>query len=202
VGDWLYRVAPGITAERLVTPNNQSLQAVSLRLFQTHTFEATQLSATRPTTVTLPALVESPALASLLARAGAIAVGVWTIWVLVTTRHAGGLLANATRFGVLLATLLIVLPVVWDHYYVLLLLPVGVLYRLRDLPGTRILLLASGVLILTHRYWRLTLYAHSPLLLAAGLAGVLGIWTALLWVLRHQDKQPAIINVSSKGVLS
>jgi hypothetical protein len=195
-GDWLRRIAPQITAERLVTPNNQSLSAVSLRMFAPHTFEAIRLSASRSTTVTVRPLVDKPFLARVLTWTVGIAVGLLTGFVLVATRHATNRLAHVSRFALVLTVLLVLLPVVWDHYYVLLLLPVAVLYRRYDLPVVRLALLGSAVSILAHRYWRLTLYAGSPLLLMWGLIGVFGLWAGLLSVLRHEAGRPAIIEVS------
>jgi hypothetical protein len=71
------------------------------------------------------------------------------------------------------------MPVVWDHYYVLLLVPLAALYARADTPSLR--LAGTGiVLLLTHRYWRLTIHLGSPVVLSAGLAGTAAIWAALV----------------------
>jgi len=192
---WVHSVALSITGERLVTPNNQSLEAVSARFLEPHTFEAVAVSPARSTRVRLEPLVHAPGYAPVVARAAAVIVILVTIGALLSSRGVPGTLAQCARFAVLVAMTLIVLPVVWDHYYVLLLLPIAVLYRGGD-HRLRVALLAGAALLLFHSYWRLTLYARSPVLLSAGLAGVMTIWAALL----AQLAGPDIIRVSSKGV--
>jgi hypothetical protein len=188
--DWFRHVAPQITAERLITPNNQSIHAVCLRLFKTHAFEALRLSESLSTTVILRPLIDAPTYGPLLARAFAVLVMIVTVWVLFATRLIAGSLTRLMRFSLVLTAALIVLPVVWDHYYVLLLLPVAVLYRKSDRRFVRTGLLLSLVLIVMHRYWRIILYTGSSLLLSVGLAGVLGLWMTLLWVLRTDAENP------------
>lgn len=188
--DWFQQIAPQITAERLITPNNQSLHAVFSRLFNAHSFEAVPLSSALSTNVTLRPLVQAPAYASLIAVPAAAVVMIVTMWALLATRHAVNPVTQITRFALMVTATLLVLPVVWDHYYVLLLLPIAALYLYSDQRFVRLGLLLSLVLIVMHRYWRLTLYTGSSLLLSAGLAGVVGLWILLLWVLR---REPAII---------
>jgi hypothetical protein len=194
---WVHSVSLGITGERLVTPNNQSLEAVTARFLEPHTFEAIAVSPARSTRVRLEPLVHAPGYATVVARAAAVIIILVTVGALLSSRGVPGALAQCARFAVLVAMTLIVLPVVWDHYYVLLFLPIAVLYRGGDYR-LRVALLTGAILILFHSYWRLTLYARSPVLLSAGLAGVMTIWVALL----AQLARPDIIRVSSKGVSS
>lgn len=191
--DWFQQIAPQITAERLITPNNQSLHAVCVRLFTAHSFEAVPLSDSLSTTVTVRPLVQAPNYASMVATPLSAAVIIITMWALFAQRHSMSPLTHTTRFALMLTATLIVLPVVWDHYYVLLLLPIAALSCYSGERSVRLGLLLSLVLIVLHRYWRLTLYAGSSLLLSTGLAGVVGLWMVLLWVLR---REPAIMKVS------
>jgi alpha-1,2-mannosyltransferase len=206
VGGWIRNVAPGINGARMVTPNNQSLEAVSARFFAPHTFEAIAVSPSVPTTINLPPVVHAPGYASIIASAAGLLVIVLTARALVFTRAVPGAMAHYARFALVTTAVLIVLPVVWDHYYVLLLLPAAVLYRSRD-RRLRVALLTATALILLHRYWRLTMYARSPVLLSAGLAGVFTLWGALLVDLTKTKSlvwasgpEADIIEVSSKGV--
>jgi alpha-1,2-mannosyltransferase len=176
---WIRNVAPAINGERMVTPNNQSLEAVSARLFAPHTFEAIAVSPSVPATINLPPLVNAPGYASVIARATGLLVIGLTAGALVVARDVPGAMARYARFALVTATVLIVLPVVWDHYYVLLLLPAAVLYQRGD-RRLRLALLTAAALILFHRYWRLTMYARSSVLLSAGLAGVFTLWGAVL----------------------
>jgi hypothetical protein len=184
---WLAQVAPAINVERLITPGNQSLQAICTRLFAAHTFEAVALSASLPTTISVEPILNAPALASAAAAVLSIVIAGVSGWTLIRTRRAPGPVARLARFSLVLTLMLIVLPVVWDHYYVLLLLPAAVLYQRRHIDVVRLALPASLLLVHVHRYWRLTLYAHSPLLLSFGLAGVCVMWAALVVVMNRES---------------
>ena len=183
---WLAQIAPVINVERLITPGNQSLQAICLRLFAPHTFEAMFISASLETTVRVEPIFNAPALASPVAALLSILIAGATAWTLIRTRHVPGPVARLARFSLVLILTLIVLPVVWDHYYILLLLPAAVLYERRRIDLVRLALPAALLLVHLHRYWRLTLYTHSPLVLSLGLAGVCVMWVALIVVMNRE----------------
>lgn len=78
-----------------------------------------------------------------------------------------------------MAATLILLPVVWDHYYVLLLLPLAVIYGSAERRFGRLALIGV-VFLLFHRYWRLTLNTGYAPILSFGLAGVMAVWAAVI----------------------
>ena len=193
--EWLHHVLPQIDEQRLITPNNQSISAVFARLLSPHRFEGFTIGPDARW-VELAPVVHAPRLAPIAAAAAAVLIVIVTTYALMRSRSADGAPARAARSGLIIAALLMAMPVVWDHYYVLLLVPLAVLYARAS--RARLRLAAAGVLLLlAHRYWRLTIYLGSPILLSAGLAGTFLIWTALV---RHLSAIPGIIGVSSKGV--
>jgi hypothetical protein len=187
---WLAQIAPMINVERLITPGNQSLQATCMRLFAPYTFEAVRISASLPTTIRVDPIIDAPALAFPLALVVSLLIVGVSGWTLIRTRRVPGAVARLARFSLVLTLTLIVLPIVWDHYYVLLLLPAAALYQRRRIDLVRLALPAALVLTHIHRYWRLALYAHSPLLLSFGLAGVCVMWAALI-VVMHREARSA-----------
>jgi hypothetical protein len=169
--DFLRRVGPQLALERRLAPNNQSLDAVMARWFETHWF--------------VTPIIHAPGVGRIASQLGsAIVVGL-TLWALVTVRRKEGETAQAARFSLVVAATLLVSPIVWDHYYVLLLLPVAVLYRGSSDHVVRLLLLAGAALLLAHRYWPLTFPMKSPVFMSSGMAGVVVLWIALLKVLRY-----------------
>ena len=169
--DFLRRVGPQLALERRLAPNNQSLDAVMARWFETHWF--------------VTPIIHAPGVGRIASQLGsAIVIGL-TLWALVTVRRKEGEAAQAGRFALAVAATLIVSPIVWDHYYVLLLLPVAVLYRGSGDNAVRLLLLAGAALLLSHRYWPLTFAMKSPVFMSSGMAGVVVLWIALLKVLRY-----------------
>ena len=169
--DFMQRVGPQLAADRRLAPNNQSVFAVLARLFEAQWF-------VRP-------IVDAPAaglVASYVAVAVVTGLTVSTLW---SIRRATDPMADVARMSLALAATLIVSPIVWDHYYVLLLLPAAVLYRASGEPAVMTQLLAGAVLLLSHRYWPLMTSMKSPLFMSSGLAGVTVLWIALLKVVRY-----------------
>lgn len=192
--EWIH-VLPQINEQRLITPNNQSVSAVFARLLSPHRFEGFT-SGPDARWIELEPVVQAPRLAPIAAVVAASLIIVVTALAIIRSRTAKGAPARAAHTGVIIAALLMVMPVVWDHYYVLLLVPLAALYGRASRAHLHVA--AVGVLLLlAHRYWRLTIYLGSPILLSAGLAGTFLIWTALV---RHLRAIPDIIEVSSKGV--
>ncbi len=110
--DFVRRVGPQLAVERRLAPNNQSVDAVIARWFETHWF--------------VTPVIHAPAagrIASHLAVATVIGLTLWALWRSLT--FAGPMIAmvQLERFSLALVATLIVSPIVWDHYYVLLLLP-------------------------------------------------------------------------------
>lgn len=163
--EFLQRVGPQLADERRLAPNNQSLDAVVARLFETHWF--------------VTPIVDAPVVGRIASRIAATVVIGLTLWALVAVRRADGALVHLGRFSLVLAATLIVSPIVWDHY-VLLLLPIAVLYRASGDRVVQLLLLAGAVLLLSHRYWPLLFAMKSPLFMSEGLGGVVMLWIGLL----------------------
>jgi hypothetical protein len=172
--DFVRRVGPALAVERRLAPNNQSVAAVMARWFETHWF--------------VTPIVDAPAIGRPAANLTTLIIIGLTFLALVSIRRAGGAMVQLRRFSLVLAATLMVSPIVWDHYYVLLLLPVAVLYRGSEDSedrSVRVLLLAGGVLLLSHRYWPLTFAMKSPLFMSEGFAGAVLLWIALLKVLSY-----------------
>jgi len=169
--DFVRRVGPQLAAERRLAPNNQSVFAVLARWFETHWF--------------VTPIVDAPALGLYLSYAGVAGVACISIRALWRIRRVEDPLVDIARISLVLTATLIVSPIVWDHYYVLLLLPGAVLYRIARDEQDRMLLLTGVVLLLSHRYWPLMFSMKSPLFMSSGLAGVAVLWIALLRVVRY-----------------
>jgi Glycosyltransferase family 87 len=182
--DFAQRVGPALAIERRLAPNNQSAGAVTARWFERDWF--------------VEPIVHAPAvgrLASYVASAVVIAVTLWALW---SVRRVEGAMTQPGRFSLVLTATLIVSPIVWDHYYVLLLLPAAVLYRCAGDRMVRVLLLAGTVLLLSHRYWPAMLATKSPLFMSEGLAGVVLLWIAMLKVVSY-DRVCAVRPSPSAG---
>lgn len=169
--DFVRRVGPELAVERRLAPNNQSVEAVMARWFETHWF--------------VTPIVDAPVVGRFAGYLSTLVVAGLTLWGLASIRRAEGAMVQLPRFSLVLAATLMVSPIVWDHYYVLLLLPVAVLYRSSDDRTVRILLLGAGVLLLAHRYWPLTFAMKSPIFMSEGFSGVVLLWIALLKVLSY-----------------
>jgi hypothetical protein len=164
-------VGPELAVERRLAPNNQSVEAVMARWFETHWF--------------VTPVIHAPVAGRIASHViAAIVIGL-TLWALATARREDGAMVQVVRVSLVVAATLIVSPIVWDHYYVLLLLPAAVLYRASGDRVVQLLLLAGAVLLFSHRYWPLTFAMKSPLFMSEGLAGVGVLWIALLKVLSY-----------------
>ena len=78
--------------------------------------------------------------------------------------------------------MLLLTPVVWDLYFVHLLIPMLLLSQAaRWSAWYRLMLLSGMLLIALQRYWRyVLLYSHSPLFMMTGLICVVLLWLTLL----------------------
>lgn len=186
--DFMRRVGPQLAVERRLAPNNQSVQAVTSRLFEAHWF--------------VTPVVHAPAAGRIASLAVSAGVVVLTLLALGRGRGAEGSMAHVGQMSLMLAATLVVSPIVWDHYYVLLLLPAAALYRSDD-RTIRTLLLAGAALLLSHRYWPLLFAAKSPAFMSQGLAGVMVLWIALLKLLIYDrvcDATPSALAVRSSAI--
>lgn len=174
---WLTEVLPAI-AGGFTTPHNQSLLSAAQRLGEAISVRPLALFGA-PERLVIRPLAEAPGAARLLGYGLCAAVGLATLGALWRGRGDGPARARLD-LALLLSMALLVTPIVWSHYYVLLLVPVGV--GLRDGWGdqaARRLILAGCALAAAQQLWRLTALAGSPLLLSLGTLGVLLIWAGL-----------------------
>jgi hypothetical protein len=169
--DFVRRVGPQLALERRLAPNNQSLDAVVSRWFDEQWF--------------VEPLIRAPSAGRVISRAAAAAVAGLTLWTLIRIRRARSAAVQADRFALVLTATLIVSPIVWDHYYVLLLLPAATLYRGSRDRTIQLLLLAGVAFLFAHRYWPLMFATKSPLFMSEGLAGVIVLWIAQLKLLSY-----------------
>jgi hypothetical protein len=186
---WLTEVLPGLIGG-FASPNNQSVLAAAVRLGVPTEVAPIGLFGAPPR-LTMPALLDAPllfrgvgvALCALLV--GVTLAALWRRW-RQDARPGDVPLDLAT----LLALALLVTPIVWYHYYVLLLIPIGLGLKggWQD-PSIRRLIIIGCLLIAIQRYWRITVLLGSPLLLSLGTLGALAIWWALIRLVRS----PALI---------
>ena len=191
--DWVHRVLPAV-AERS-WPGNQSLSAVVERLGPTKQFMVWTGSSERE--VNLRVLLSDRQTATMISRVAQVLLVL--ISGLAILRR--GALASRRALGpdLALATLLmsLVAPVVWEHYYVQLIIPfVLLLESAQHVRMSRYALLISALLIVLQRYWRLLLFVdESGWVLMFGFLGVMAMWVAMLRIcadrsLSEADPEP------------
>lgn len=101
------------------------------------------------------------------------------------------------RVGTLTAAALMVLPLAWDHYHLLLIAPAVVfLYAARRAPGPWGLFVAGALLLVVHRFWR-PLFATVPsdALLALGFIGTALWWASGAWLLARRPRAGRVMHV-------
>ena len=179
---WVSLVFPNISDRQF--PVNQSLRSAAERLFSPHEFSVPVLSADNFIQVTIKPLIDAPFVAIALAAGGTVAILSLVITQIHTHARSGRSRTEFVNdFCLLIPTMLIITPVVWDHYYVILMIPLAVLGRsAAQSPSQHRLLLLLGIFfIMLHRYWRwLAQYFQNPFLMLLGLVGVIALWLALL----------------------
>jgi hypothetical protein len=187
---WFTRVLPAVST-MAPFPSNQSLRAAVSRFFASHEFRVAVLNKDNYLTVRQPALLESPTLligVTLLLSLIVAALTIRAMW-----RPAGPDPRRAFLVDFALAILLSLLltPVVWDVYFVHLVVPLVLLLRpAQASPGYRLLLLLSLLLLALQRYWRyIMLYTASPLVMVCGLSGVVIVWLTLLHLRKTMAQQ-------------
>lgn len=185
---WLFEVLPSVSAKRPF-PSNQSVHAVLGRLFSANQFTFPALSKDNVITIDLRPLVDAPTLGATLGYLCALVILAATALAILRQHQRGGPLALS--FGLLVAAALLVTPVVWDNYFVLLLIPIMVLASAaRQTPALRAPLLAACLLLVLQRYWRWIAQSWpSPWLMMFGCLGALLIWLACLYLAAARSGQ-------------
>lgn len=180
---WATQVLPRY-AGGFLTPNNQSLEAAIARLFQPQVLNLIPLAG-RPTRMQMAPLLNAPWLGLLLGYGLSGVIGLSSLWLLARRWRQQARQIELAEAAFLLATVLLIQPLVWYHYYTLLLLgyavalPHALLQR-----STRILLLASGILVASQRYWRINAQLGTPLVVSCGTLGVGLLWLAYARLMR------------------
>jgi len=183
---WLYlrQVLPGI-AGSTAFPVNQSAQAVIARLFAVNTFRFPVLTAENYVIVTVNPAIDAPSLGVALSYLVRGSVGIATAAALIRLYHVPRKDAAPLDAALLATMFLLVNPIAWDYYAVLMLLPFAVLWKLRTVESSMlvVVLLISMLLLVLQRYWRiLSQIVLSPWLMMFGFAGVLVAWAALVYL--------------------
>lgn len=178
---WWTTVVPSITV-RAGFPSNQSLLGVFQRFFAEQQFQIPVLRQDNGITVTLRPLIQAPALGTSLAYALCIIVVCISLWQMERRRRQADTMGTF-HINIALGTvvMLLVTPVMWDNYFVHLVIPVLVLIRYGWQPvQSRRLLLLTSVFLIAQRSWRIILlYAQTPWLMLFGCLGLLILLIAL-----------------------
>lgn len=184
--NWAIHVLPSLTRQN-TSPNNQSLKAALGRL-TSPTAVSLFVQNSRPQMIIIEPLRDDPRLSRIAEgfnSIGTICLGATLLIGLLRFKRKNTAVEQwLIQASSVITTLLIAMPVVWYHYYVLLLFPLALL--LTDCTRSSIfrrLILAGCTLIALQRYWRLIAYAGTSLLLSFGLIGTLLIWAGCMYLL-------------------
>ena len=188
--DWLTSGLGGASG-KVAFPSNQSLGGVLARCLTANSFQVPVLRRENLLTVTPPPLLDSPSAAAALTALGSLAVVGLSAWALLRPGPPGETLPLDA--AICTGAMLLVTPIVWDLYYVHLLLPLLLLAQAaRGRPWLGLVLGLACLLLALQRYWRyLLLYSQSPLLMLWGFLAVLLIWGALLRLRLRQGRPEA-----------
>ncbi|MHB1095829.1 MAG: glycosyltransferase family 87 protein [Gemmatimonadaceae bacterium] len=176
--EWFRHVLPAV-AER-AWPGNQSVVAVVERLAPTPAIMVWTGASEREVRLR-PALPDQAA-ARNVSRTAQFLIVLFSAWAVLRRGALASRPALAADLSLAVLVMSLVVPVVWDHYYIQLLIPAALLMdaAAADRIARRVLL-AVALLILLQRYWRLMLWVdESGWLLAFGFLGVLALWAATL----------------------
>lgn len=148
-------------------------------------------------------IVDAPHVGRFVSYAAALVIFALTIRGIGICPHCQRAPMQIRRLSLVLSATLILSPIVCDHYYVLLLLPLAELYRSSSPDRMlRTLMLACVVLPLSHRYWPLMFSLQSPVFMSAGAAGAIVLWIALLKMVSYDrvcavKPRPSVTNPSA-----
>jgi alpha-1,2-mannosyltransferase len=178
---WFTTVLPAVSTLPPY-PSNQSVRAAVARFFASHEFRVAVLNKDNYLTVRQNAVIESPPLlisVTLVLSLIVLALTVRAMW-----RPVGPDPRRTFILDFVLATLLSLLltPVVWDVYFVHLVIPLVLLLRLAQVsPWYRLILLISLIFLALQRYGRyILIYTASPLVMICGLSSVIVLWLVFL----------------------
>ena len=189
---WFAVVLPEL-ARTNAFPTDQSLLAVSGRLFSVTRFVLPGASGAPPTHVELEPFLNAPQVGPVVGYLAILIVGAVTLLSMVRTprseqRHP---FTFELCFAVALAAALLVSPIAWSEYAVHLLIPFMVLVRWRWLAFPYGLLPAAAYLLLVlEKHWSFAvtlLPAPSSTMFSFGAA--LLVWLALVWTVYRPPGQ-------------
>jgi hypothetical protein len=188
---YLFNKLPDLLMNMTNYPSNQSVRAVMARLFSENVFSFPVISADHGITVRVKPILNAPAFGWVLGSAGALVVLMVTILMIVKrSRDHPERSSLLWDFALLTTALLLASPLIWDHYYVLLLIPAVALHNSAYFSSRRIrlLLMAALLCIVLQRYWtRFTLYFVSPVLMMFGFLGIFLLWITLVYLTTQED---------------
>jgi len=160
------------------TPNNQSLEGAIYCLFRPIAVDRVPLFG-RPSAAVLQPLIDNERMGIVLGYVLGGMVVLVSLWLVGRQwrQQLAGIELPAS--ALLLITVLLVMPLVWYHYYTLLLIAygIGIPYAQRE-RSFRLLLFISSIFIAFQRYWRITANLDTPLLVSFGTLGVGLLWVA------------------------
>jgi hypothetical protein len=180
------------------TPVDQSIWPVMGRLFSVNTFDFAFLSTDNHTTVVVNPIINAPLVGRLLALVVAMCITVLTVRSLVrSAQNNQNIPSLLPEFSLMITLMLLVFPVVHDHYLSLLCIPLFFVswhYRQKIRIATRrwlrFALILFGLFLALQRYWRIIITSiPSPLLLAFGFCALLLLWLTLVWLVKTSAQQ-------------
>lgn len=175
--EWFRRVLPAV-AER-AWPGNQSVVAVVERFAPTPPIIV--WAGTSERAVRLRPVLPTQVVARGISRSAQFVILVISALAILRRGALASRRALAADLALAVLVMSLVVPVVWDHYYIQLLIPAALLIDAASDQIARRVLLATALLILLQRYWRLLLWLdESGWVLAFGFLGVLAMWAAML----------------------
>ncbi|MBI2953250.1 MAG: DUF2029 domain-containing protein [Chloroflexi bacterium] len=181
---YFFEVLPSLAA----TPEarNQSLFAMVQRMVQSYEYSFSVFSSNNNIVMQGKSLVEAPAVAPAVVVLLSLMFALALWWGLRRLASRNGPIGIDISFS--LTTSLIVLPLVWDHYHTLLLIPGATLLsfaRWKRLNLTCSVILAAALLLVFQRFWRVFAFAGLPSpLLSFGLMSVALVWFYTFYLIR------------------
>ncbi len=182
---YVFQILPNMSArlgDMRVYPENQSLAAVLARSFRLHDFELSYRGDAISRRVS--PYRQSPQIARIGTLAGAVLIGIGTFVAVRRHRRRGNEREGfAADCAVLTAAVLLVSPVVWDHYYVMLAIPALIVWGNASPRSSALRLGVAGVALFVgaQSFWAVPLAIHpSPVVTMLGFTAVTLMWGAAL----------------------
>jgi hypothetical protein len=185
---WVHSVLPSASG-MTPFPSNQSLRGVVARLLTINTFQVPVLNKDNYVTFTLVPVLDSPIISTITFTIGSILILLSTMRVLFRPSSLDPRQLFCWDFAIGTTVMCIITPVVWDFYYVHLVLPIVLFGSVaRRQYGLQLVLAVVFLLLALQRYWRYgLLYVQSPWLMMSGFLAVLLLWVAMLVVRGRQS---------------